>query len=86
MPSVAETTSKKPAPLAKTVFPEAHLPTLIEKIGSLQTGNLNFLVEAIHQDLREHKVKKNAIEAKIREIGEKCKETKRWKLKADVRQ
>ncbi|KAF9050649.1 hypothetical protein BDZ89DRAFT_1107913 [Hymenopellis radicata] len=85
--SVASTTpisvTKRPAPVAKTVFPDTYLPTLIDKVASLQTGNLTFLVEAVHQDLRVHKVKKNAIEAKIKEVGEKCKQTKTWRLKPD---
>jgi chromatin assembly factor 1 subunit A len=41
-------------------------------------------VEAIYQDLREHKVTKVAIEAKIKEIGEKCKEKKIWVVKPDL--
>ncbi|KAK0459570.1 chromatin assembly factor 1 subunit A-domain-containing protein [Desarmillaria tabescens] len=77
---------KKVAPLPKTVFPEAHLPLLLSKINALQTTNLTFLVEAIYQDLRAHKVKKNAIEAKVREVGEKNKDTKFWKVKPDFEQ
>ncbi|SJL00238.1 uncharacterized protein ARMOST_03550 [Armillaria ostoyae] len=77
---------KKPAPPPKTVFPEAHLPLLLSKINTLQTANLTFLVEAIYQDLRAHKVKKNAIEAKVREVGEKSKDTKFWKVKPGFEQ
>lgn len=39
------------------------------------------LVETIYQELKAHKVKKIAIEAKIREVGEKCKEKKVWVVK-----
>ncbi|PBK96692.1 hypothetical protein ARMGADRAFT_988685 [Armillaria gallica] len=77
---------KKAAPPPKTVFPEAHLPLLLSKINALQTTNLTFLVEAIYQDLRAHKVKKNAIEAKVREVGEKSKDTKFWKVKPGFEQ
>ncbi|RDB24271.1 hypothetical protein Hypma_008755 [Hypsizygus marmoreus] len=72
---------KKPAPAPKTPFPDAFLPVLLEKIASLKTGSINFLVEAIHRDLRDHKVKKNTIEAKVKEVGEKCKEKKFWVVK-----
>ena len=43
------------------------------------------IVETVHRELQAHKVKKNAIEAKVREVGEKCKEKKVWIVKADVR-
>lgn len=76
--------AKKPSLAPKTTFPEVHLPFLLEKVNSLQAGSINFLVEAIHRDLREHKVKKNTIEAKVREVGEKCKEKKFWVLKAGL--
>ncbi|KAK0503100.1 chromatin assembly factor 1 subunit A-domain-containing protein [Armillaria luteobubalina] len=77
---------KKAAPPPKTVFPEAHLPLLLSKINTLQTTNLTFLVEAIYQELRGYKVKKNAIEAKVREVGEKNKDTKFWKVKPSFEQ
>jgi len=62
----------------KTTFPDAHIPLLLEKITNLATANLTFIVESIHQELRVHKVKKNAIEAKVREVAEKSKEKKIW--------
>lgn len=68
----------------KTSFPEAHLPILVSKINALATSNITFLVESIYQDLRTHKVKKNAIEAKVKEVGEKCKEKKVWIVKPGV--
>jgi chromatin assembly factor 1 subunit A len=74
------TTSSAP----KTVFPEAHLDTLLVKIASLATPSLAFLVESIYQDLRDSNVKKNAIEAKVREMGEKSKDRKVWVVKQGV--
>ncbi|KAG6919970.1 hypothetical protein DXG01_013319 [Tephrocybe rancida] len=75
--------AKKPA-ASKQPFPDQHLPFVLQKIASLQTGSINFLVEAIHRDLREHKVKKNMIEAKVKEVGEKCKEKKFWVVKPGI--
>jgi len=68
----------------KTVFPEAHLGTLLAKITDLATPSLTLLVESIYQDLRIHKVKKNAIEAKVREVGEKSKDKKAWVVKQAI--
>ena len=68
----------------KTVFPEAHLDALLAKITDLATPSLTFLVESIYQDLRIYKVKKNAIEAKVREMGEKSKDKKVWIVKQGV--
>lgn len=47
------------------------------------TSSLIALVEALHLDLKTHKVKKNAIEAKIREI---CVKDQRhiWSVKANT--
>ncbi|KAG2158454.1 uncharacterized protein EDB93DRAFT_670725 [Suillus bovinus] len=67
-----------PASTPKTTFPDAHVPLLISKITTLATANLTFIVESVHQELRAHKVKKNAIEAKVREVAEKSKEKKIW--------
>ena len=39
----------------------------------MNTGSLPLLVDAVYQDLKAHKVKKNAIEAKIREVCVKSK-------------
>jgi len=54
---------------------------LLHKITQLQASSLNALVESIYLELREHKVKKVAIEAKVKEVGEKCKEKKVWVIK-----
>lgn len=72
--------NKRAAPVStpKTTFPDAHVPLLISTITTLATANLTFIVESIHQELRTHKVKKNAIEAKVREVAEKSKEKKIW--------
>ena len=47
------------------------------------TSSLIALVEALHLDLKNHSVKKNAIEAKLREI---CVKDRRhvWSVKADI--
>ncbi|KAG6885997.1 hypothetical protein C0993_006113 [Termitomyces sp. T159_Od127] len=79
--SAAASVQSKKAATLKQPFPDQHVPFILQKIATLQTGSFSFLVEAIHRDLREHKVKKNMIEAKIREVGEKCKEKKFWIVK-----
>lgn len=66
----------------KHAFPDMHLPFLLTKITTLQAASITFLVETIYQELRVHKVKKNAIEAKVREVGEKCKERRVWVVKS----
>lgn len=73
-----------PAPPPKTPFPDALLPFLADKIAALATGNLTWLIESLYQDLKVHKVKKNSIEAKVREIGEKCVIKKIWVVREDV--
>jgi chromatin assembly factor 1 subunit A len=65
----------------KTTFPDVYLPQLLSKITSLQTGNLTFLVESVYQELRGFGVKKNAVEAKLKEVGEKSKEKRVWIVK-----
>jgi chromatin assembly factor 1 subunit A len=69
----------------KTAFPDELLPTLVSKIDALATGSLNAIVDSIYLDLRTQKVKKNAIEAKVREVSEKHKERKVWVVREDVR-
>lgn len=76
-------TPKRQMPTPKTPFPPEHLPLLVSKITSMETGNITAIVEVVYQELRSHKVKKNAIEAKVREIGEKNKKV--WVVKADVK-
>lgn len=78
-------TVKKPAAPLKTPFPDIHLPFLLNKISESRMASFMLLVEAVYQDLKVHKVKKIAIEAKIREVGEKCKEKKVWIVKPTVR-
>ena len=79
------TTPKRPPPPPRTAFPEAYLPLLYGKIDTLATSSLAFIVETLHQELKEHKIKKNSIEAKIREVAEKCKEKKVWVIKPDIK-
>lgn len=82
MPSKRAAGTSGPKP--KNPFPEAHLPALLSKIETLATGSLISIVETVYQELKEHKVKKNAIEAKVREVGEKCKDKKVWVVKPVV--
>ncbi|VDB91461.1 unnamed protein product [Peniophora sp. CBMAI 1063] len=67
------TTPKKPKPQPKSAFPDTHLTYLHTKVSQMNTGSLPLLVDAVYQDLKAHKVKKNAIEAKIREVCWKSK-------------
>ncbi|TFK64073.1 hypothetical protein BDN72DRAFT_286329 [Pluteus cervinus] len=78
------TSTKKPTLLPKTPFPDAHLQFLLSRITDLQSPTITFLVDAIYHELRAHKVKKNAIEAKVREVGERCKEKKFWVIKPEM--
>ncbi|PFH52405.1 hypothetical protein AMATHDRAFT_74199 [Amanita thiersii Skay4041] len=80
----SSTAPQKPTLVPKGTFPDTYLPFLLSKITSLQAGSITYLVEAIYQELRVHKVKKNAIEAKVREVGEKCKERKVWVIKQSL--
>ncbi|KAL1680833.1 chromatin assembly factor 1 subunit A-domain-containing protein [Schizophyllum commune] len=68
----------------KNPFPDAHLPYLLSTIQKMQAKSVTALVEKIHADLQEHKVRKNAIEAKIREVAEKSAQGRVWVLKAGV--
>lgn len=83
-PATGGAISKKATATLKSPFPDAHILVLINKIDQLHSSSLMALVEAVYQDLREHKVTKIAIEAKIREIGEKCRDKKVWVVKPDV--
>jgi chromatin assembly factor 1 subunit A len=58
---------------------------LLDGITNAQTSSLPILVDKIYQDLREHKVKKNSIEAKVREVAEKCKIRKVWVVKENFK-
>lgn len=75
--------AKRPRAAPKNPFPDDHLPFLKEKVSSMGTSSLIALVEALHLDLKNHRVKKNAIEAKLREI---CVKDQRhiWSVKADI--
>ena len=75
--------AKRSRTIPKNPFPDAHLPFLKEKVASMSTTSLIALVEALYLDLKTHGVKKNAIEAKLREI---CVKGQRhiWSVKADT--
>ena len=77
--------TKRSGQMPKKAFPDAHLAHLLTRIGELETSSLQCIVETVHRELQAHKVKKNAIEAKVREVGEKCKEKKVWIVKAEVK-
>lgn len=84
-PSIDQAKRLTAAP--KTAFPEASMPALLAKIKELNTGSLAVIIEGVYKELNAL-VKKNAIEAKVREIGEKSKEAgagKVWVVKPEVR-
>lgn len=72
---------KAPLPPPKTSIPDALIPLLLDKITQLQTGNFTWLVDSIFHELKQYSIKKNAIEAKVREVGEKCLSRKIWVVK-----
>lgn len=81
---------KRPLPPPKTSFPDVHMPFLISKITELDTGNLTFIVESVYKELKGLPktmgvpvVKKNAIEAKVKEVGEKDKKV--WTVKSEIK-
>ncbi|KAH9484042.1 Chromatin assembly factor 1 subunit A [Psilocybe cubensis] len=80
-PTIAPLVAKKVQPTTKFTFPEVYMPLLMAKFTQIQASSITALVESIYLDLKEHKVKKTAIEAKVREVGEKCKEKKVWIIK-----
>ncbi|KAH9854026.1 hypothetical protein C2E23DRAFT_819256 [Lenzites betulinus] len=69
----------------KTAFPDAHIPHLLARIDALETSSLHCIVETVYRELQAHRVKKNAIEAKVREVGEKSKERKVWIVRPEVK-
>lgn len=73
---------KKPPLAPKHPFPEAHIPTLITRINELATGSIILIVETLYQELKDHKVKKNSIEAKVRELA--VKKGRVWVAKQDI--
>ncbi|KAJ7046609.1 chromatin assembly factor 1 subunit A-domain-containing protein [Mycena alexandri] len=83
VPSPAPT--KRAALAPKTVFPDIHLTHLLNKITTSSTASLPILIDTIYQDLKDQKVKKNSIEAKVREVAEKCKVKKVWIVKENFR-
>jgi len=75
--------SVKNPPLGpKCPLPEAHVPILVAKINELATGSIVLIVETLYQELKDHKVKKNSIEAKVKELA--VKEGRIWVAKHDT--
>ena len=66
----------------KYPFPEEHVPVLVAKINQLATGSITLIVETLYQELKDHKVKKNSIEAKVRELA--MKKGRVWVAKQDT--
>jgi len=73
---------KKPPLGPKHPFPETHIPTLVAKINELATGSIVLIVESLYQELKDHKVKKNSIEAKVKELA--VKKGRIWVVKQDT--
>jgi hypothetical protein len=73
---------KKPALAQKYPFPEAHVPILVAKINELATGSIVLIVETLYQELKDYKVKKNSIEAKVKEVA--VKKGRVWVAKQDA--
>lgn len=73
----------KKTPLGpKHPFPEAHVPILVAKINELATGSIVLIVETLYQELKDHKVKKKSIEAKVKELA--VKRGRVWVAKEDT--
>jgi len=73
---------KKPPLGPKHPFPEAHVPMLVTRINELATGSIVLIVETLYQELKDHRVKKNSIEAKVKELA--VKKGRIWVAKQDV--
>ncbi|KAJ7172649.1 chromatin assembly factor 1 subunit A-domain-containing protein [Mycena filopes] len=69
----------------KTMFPDIHMTHLLDKINTSSIASLPILIDTIYQGLKDHKVKKNSIEAKVREVAEKCKVKKVWIVKENFK-
>jgi chromatin assembly factor 1 subunit A len=84
--NVTNAPPKKPTTIPKTPFPDTLVPALAAIIARLEAPNLSFLIESAYHDpaLRTQKVKKIAIEAKIKEIAEKDAFKKVWVVKSNV--
>ncbi|KAI0797807.1 hypothetical protein C8Q75DRAFT_739751 [Abortiporus biennis] len=81
--TLTQSMHKPPPPKPKTTFPDIHLPLLISKMASMNTGSITGIVETVFHELKDMGVRKNAIEAKVREIGVKSKEKKVWVVKEE---
>ena len=77
-------TSSQPVP--KTTIPDSLLPEFITKVhGSTRTRSV--LIDEVYHALkdRDAKIKKNAVDAKFKEIVVKEKGTKKWVVSEEVR-
>jgi chromatin assembly factor 1 subunit A len=87
-PSADTNALKRKAPAAppKSTFPDALLPQLLLGIRRCKTASLNVLVDSLYQELKATKVKKYAIETKVKEVAEKRwngEAQKIWVVRAD---
>jgi chromatin assembly factor 1 subunit A len=68
----------------KTTIPDSLLPEFIAMVhGSTSTRPV--LVDEVYQALKDRGAKKNAVEAKFKEIAVKEKGTKKWVVSEEVR-
>jgi len=68
----------------RTTIPDSLLPEFVAKVhGSTSTRAV--LIDEIYQTLKDRGAKKNAVEAKFKEIAMKDKGTKRWVVSEEVR-
>ncbi|GJJ12192.1 hypothetical protein Clacol_006433 [Clathrus columnatus] len=65
----------------KTDFPNVHIKALLDKVATVNTNSFVVLVDSVYQDLKSLGIKKNALEVKLREVSEKDREKKLWKVK-----
>ncbi|KAF8520215.1 hypothetical protein BU17DRAFT_89212 [Hysterangium stoloniferum] len=70
--------------MPKTCFPEMHVPLLLNKVAACNTSSFIVLLDTMFQDLKSFGIKKNALEAKLREVVEKDKSKKIWVVRDHI--
>lgn len=71
-------------PVPKTTIPDSLLPEFVAMVHG-STSNRPVLVDEVYQALKDRGAKKNAVEAKFKEIAVKEKGTKKWIVSEEVR-
>lgn len=61
-----------------------HIALLLDKVQASNTSSFAVLVDLIFQDLKALGIKKNALEAKLREVAVKDKGKKVWVVKGSA--